>query len=120
MYPGDVLCILVTPQPVCQEEVCPRGGIRHGPACLSHGLPLSPPSPAATPVIDQGTTRTRSGNVVLGAIVIRIPRAESASAGFRCEPWSLGQGGRIGIASSPVTPIDFSARHHVRLCRRAR
>jgi hypothetical protein len=32
VYPGDLLCILVTPPAVCQDGACPRGGFHQGSA----------------------------------------------------------------------------------------
>ena len=40
MHPGDLLCILVTPESVCQEGACPRGGIRRGVADLRSSADL--------------------------------------------------------------------------------
>lgn len=93
MYPGDLLCILVTPQSACQGGACPRGGIHQGSACPgqpppptgNHPRPVLPARAAAKPAVSPEAKATGLSPICRLTIAVstRIVDQQSAPADFR-------------------------------------
>jgi hypothetical protein len=110
VYPGDLLCILVTPQLACQGGACPCGGIHQGIACPSQPAPLAddylrPLRPARTtatpPPKGQGST--------LKLVSAGWMRGAGFSRHIRLSPMALASGGAIATTLTVVCPSGQSS-----------
>ena len=101
MYPGDLLCILVTPQLACQGGACPRGGIHQGSACPGQPAPLAgnhlrpvlPARAAATP-------RPKAQVSALKLVASGWMRGAGFNRHIRLSPMASASGGSIAITAA--------------------
>jgi hypothetical protein len=103
VYPGDLLCILVTPQLACQGGSCPCGGIHQGSACPGQPTPpaddyLRPLRPAIT----IATPLPKAQGSTLKLVSAGWMRGAGFSRHIRLSPMALASGGGIAMTAAPT------------------